>query len=44
MMFMEENCYRIPQTVLDVTHLQSGIYFVKIITDNEEVTMKFIKD
>jgi hypothetical protein len=34
---------RLPQTVIDVTHLESGIYFVKIITDNEVVAMKFIK-
>jgi hypothetical protein len=29
--------------VFDITHLQSGIYFVKILTDNEVVTMKFVK-
>ena len=31
------------QTVIDVTSLNNGIYFVKIVTDNGEVIKRFVK-
>ena len=31
------------QTVIDVTRLNNGIYFVKIVTDNGEVIKRFVK-
>ena len=31
------------QTVIDVTSLNNGIYFVKIVTDNGEVVKRFVK-
>jgi hypothetical protein len=35
---------RKPQTVLDISHLQAGIYFVKIVTEQGEVVRKVVKE
>ena len=38
-----ETCYRTPHTKIDISHINSGIYFVKITTDAGEVVKKVIK-
>jgi len=30
-------------TVIDISHLQAGVYFVKVITEQGEIVKKFIK-
>ena len=45
MMFMEDNKTTRQQGNLsvDVTNLNSGVYFVKVITNNGEVVKRFVK-
>ena len=31
------------QQVLDVTDLNTGIYFIKVVTDNNEIVKRFVK-
>ena len=31
------------QQVLDVTNLNTGIYFIKVVTDNNEIVKRFVK-
>ena len=40
---LPHTAYRIPHTVIDISELQAGIYFVRITTEKEIVMKKIIK-
>jgi hypothetical protein len=40
---LSHTAHRTPHTVLDISHLQAGIYFLKITTENETITKKVVK-
>ena len=47
MMFMEEFKISATQQLsnsIDVTNLNSGVYFVKVVAENGETIKRFIKD
>jgi hypothetical protein len=41
---LPHTAHRTPHTVLDISNLQNGIYFLRITTDNGVVTKKIIKN